>query len=294
LEFSILSDTNFESVLPPDALELAEAIATRNVWEAEISSKITAGLQGEVYVPASQEILRDMYIGRTAFNLARISAPEMVVSTADAIDTISSKQYEKIAKEASRHIDDEEFIVTPKSVRGVAHTFTTELQSSSGLTDEGIAKLFARTLKSAREVARERGVTVASVYIDDDLYFEAERREFALEEAAELFATFVEAFSGKVFAKAFSSELGSLVPQSELDELTPDELEELKQEFVTDPEVIRQYTELAELQKETFRQTFTFVLAKIYGLDSLQSLSSKLRLAIMPRRPLVKEVFDTL
>lgn len=287
-----MSEANTGNVLPDEALALANAMALRAGQSQVIAEQILAGLQGVSYEAKTPEELRGAHLGRTVLFLAKVESPDATISWGELVDaTNANGGYEKTAQGISEDAGAE---VRAEGIRGLVHAVAGEIRDNSGQTDEKMTKDFAKTLASAREVAADHGTDVANVYATDDLYYEASRRAFEPSEMADELSRIIDSFSGDMLSKVLVQQLENMLPKEMLDQVSQEELAEMAVEMQLDPQVQAGMAESVELFKEAMRQSGTFLFTRTYGVGAIHDLSTAHKLALMPRKPLVAEVFDTL
>lgn len=85
-----------------------------------------------------------------------------------------------------------------------------------------------------------------------------------------------------------------MIPKFMLELVEPDELAEMVEEMKLNPDFQADMSNRAELLKESMRQTGVYLFVKTYGYEALNELPVSHKLTLMPRKPLVPEVFDAL
>lgn len=278
-----------EGGLPEESLAIADAMALRAGRIGAISEQILAALQGIEYEPKTPEEMRREHIGRTVLYMARIDDPTAPISWTELADAQHANGgYEQLA--AGVEVDG--MHPEAEGVRGLIHATIKEVQEGAGMSDEKSAQDFAKTLASARQVAKDHDTDVVTVYDSDELYFEASRRAFPIDETVDELSHAIDTVSGEMLNKVIVQQLENMLPKEFLEELDPEQLAKISAGMQLNAEVQAGLAQRAELLKESIRQTATYLITRIYGLDALNTLSTAQKLTLMPRKPLVSVVFD--
>lgn len=285
-----MTEASRGEIQPEEALALASAMALRTGELATLEEQVLAGLQGVEYKAPSPEQLQKAHLGRMVLYLAKVESPAAPISWVETLDAAQGDGgYAETAEEWG---EGEDADVKAESVRSVLHAWVGELQDSSGVSDEKLTKDFARTLDAAKKVAEEYDTDVATVYATDGLYFETCRRAFTAEETADDISRVADTISEDMFNKVMLQQLKNILPEEILAESNPQELAELAAEMQLNSKFQAGISEFAELYEETVRQSGLYMFIRIYGIDALKDLSTHHQSALMPRKPLVAEVFD--
>lgn len=276
--------------LPEESLAIANAMALRSGRMQAISEQIAASLQGIEYEPKTPEEMRAANIGRTVLYMAQIDDPSAPLKLTDITDAQhAGGGYERLADGV---VISDDFNPEAEDVKGLFHAIADEIGEGAGLNSEKLATDFAKTLTSARQVAREHGTDVATVYDNDELYYEANRRAFSLSEAVTDFSDAIEAISGEMFNKVAVQQLENLIPKEQLNQLSAEALAEISASIQLNPQIQANFFQQAELSKETLRQYGIYVIARTYGPRALSDIPMSQVRVITPRKSLAPEVFD--
>lgn len=282
-------------VSPEDSLALAEAIALRSGQHAAIAEQILAGLQGVPYEAKTPEELRRTQMGRTALYLAKVESPEALITWDEMTASVAAgEDYSAMAEKFSADLDMPGVEIGAGDVRDAILGAAGSISKEAGVTDEKMTESFAKTLNAAREVAAENDVSVATVYNSDKLYYEAYRRAFTPNENVSILSDIIDGVSAEMMQDSLLRQLETFLPNELIEELEPGEFEILLATLQLNPEFRATMEQNAELFKESMRQAGTYNFIRTYGEEALSGLSTSQKLTIMPRMPLVPEVFDTL
>lgn len=276
---------------PEEALALAEAMAYRSLLTNQISAQIKASLSGEMHVPDPEEVQRAELVGRSAMLLAQIENPATTYTAEERVDAkMGSAGYRHHAQTMNEATPNEIELDEQNTRASIIRTIE-EIQRGNGYSDADIADEFARRLAAAREVATLHDTDVASVYSQDDLYFEAERRAFTPEEDGHKIATIIDGLSDDVILNSVIRSLELLLPEEILEEATAEELAELSMELQLDPGIRELMAGQVEFSREVLRQTCAYFFVKTYGPGAFAKLPVEQLFVVQPRLPLVPEIF---
>ena len=255
-----MSESYVGGVPPSEALALANAIALRDGLSGAVGEQTLAWMAGEPYEPRTPDELREGQIGRTVLYLANVDGSEATVNLSQLIEA----------------------------------TYGVSVPSDSEADDEKHAQDFAKTLAMARVVAAERGVTVAAVYENDELYYETLRRVSTPAEMAEDISTKIDNLSGELWAAELARRLESTKSKAELDGMSPEEVEAQLAAVYVNSQVHGEISRFVDLFNEAVRQAGLYHFLKTYGLEGLTQLTnSRHRDALSPRQPLTPGLFES-
>ncbi len=269
-----------------EAMALVSAIAQREVNGDIIRRQIKAELEGVDYEPLDQEALRVSYLGQTAMYLAKVSVEDAPISIIEALGAASPQFFAEASSKAGEIIGEE---VDADAFRDTAHEAIKEAQANSGNTDEELTERFARTLSSVRAVAAKHGVDAATVY-GGELYYEALRQEFSLEEIADRAVRNIDAIDPEVALNAVIRNLDKLLPPALTEGMTEEDMTELVVQLQTNPMVRALMAENLEISKEVSRQHNVYLFDRVFGPNAIASLPLEAQSILTPHQPLVSIV----
>lgn len=272
-----------------ETLAIADAMAMRQGKITAISEKIMASLQGMPYQPKTQEQIRRTHIGKQISLMARIEQPDVKVKLEELIDADNKDSgYAELAEILSNDVIE----VNAEHIRNFAQSVVQEIKTSMGDIDEKMTRDFANGLKIAREIAAERNVTVAEVYLNDELYYETLRRCTPFEEAVETYCKLLETFSDDMFNRLIVTQMQNVLPKEMLEMISPEELSEMMFEMQLDPDMQAMLSQQVETAREGMRQVSEFTLTATYGDDALDRVTAEQRELLAPRQGRVPDHVD--
>jgi hypothetical protein len=273
-------------ILPEETLAIATAMADRYAKVLVVTEKIAAAVQGVPYEEESPEEQRATHLGRSALLLLRVENPSRVVTIEQLMDANESN-YKKVADELSER---EGLTFEAEGVKEFNHAITRELQAGSGIDNDRMTEDFIKQFEASKAVAEEQGVDVASVYADDDLYYEAARRANTPEETAGDMLAIINAANGEMMSKIAVQMLNSMLPKEALEEISQEEIDEMSLEMQLDPAFQQATAVQAGLMQEVLRQAFLYQLIRTYGYNAVNELSPAHKEGVLPKQPLAEEV----
>lgn len=267
---------------PGEALELAHAIAFRSGQLTLVSSQIAARLQGHEYKEPSPEELQETHLGRTVLYLAQVQDPDRPFEWPQYL-AVGNQQVEQ---SAGRPVD---AATDRTSDDALSLSLFDEYREASGETEERLGRDFKNILMAARAVAAERQVPIASVYTEDEYYYEARRRISTPERMAHTICRQVEGMSPEVMTRFLLKNLATIAADDELDAT---KLDELALAIQLDPITQNAIANSTDTFQEVVRQRGVYMFSRIFGADALADLPEAQRQIIMPRHPLTVDVFN--
>lgn len=269
-----------------ETLAIADAMAVRNGKLVAAASYIAASLQGVTLPEKTSKEMREEHMVRQIMLIPRVEQPDKIFKIEEMLD---DSQYEKaISKYAEMFGED----IDVGRIKEVSQAFVGTLKSSIGNIDEMAAKEFAATLSAARDVAAEHNVTVADVYLTDELYFDASRRAVSLEKTAQQICKMTEAYSEEMFIQLMVTQFQNMMPQEMIDNITPEELNEFVMEMQLDPSMQAMLKQQVEVAKEAVRQFGVYMLSITYGDNALDRLPIEQQDILTPRMSRVPDYVD--
>lgn len=268
---------------PETTITVVRAIATREMAEAEITGRITQEITGEQ--PESSRSLED-HMGKTVLQMIMLADESIPQSVRDSGVSRESggRRIVRELRENGLDVDDES-----------AEQFQALVDAGpndSGTLDDFLDEIFAGQLKAARGLAEREGVSVADVYADDKLFYQANRNNLSSpEEDAAKRIEIMKAVSvqqANILKLAFL-DLISSTPQ---DDISQEYMNDLAFSFQLDTEVQNQLSENAEITKEVIRQTSIYWLALTWGQDVIEKLPAEQQEALRPTRTLAPTVAE--
>lgn len=269
---------NFEA-----ALDLANAIAERELEEALLQQRIAAELAEGSFDSPSPEIRTSAKLGRTALILARLQGPLHAFYIDEFADSLQDDHLQ-LAAELNEQTG---FSIEAESLRDLFHQFVRLHYERSGVTEAETAQLTSQ-LKKAHVVAEEWAVPLARVYSVDSLYQEFMRRMGTPDEFANWHVDFLSRIS--------EDELNSVALELRaIDELDIDRLAAIGlEEPPLHPGIQAMTANYADYLKECVRQTFLCEFTMIWGAAAFHALPVQFRALLTPQRPLVPTVVTKL
>lgn len=281
---------NWDDVFSGEVLATATAIADRAARSSEVALKITAELQGLPYEAEPAEVQRAAHLGRCAVMLLKVENPDRLVTITEMMDAIRGGiGYQKQADDLSAEFGEAVDVAT---VREVNHSAVGIFQAEAGVSDEFMRDEFAKQLAACKEVAEEHGVDVASVYSDDELYYEASRRTDSPQESADLSCRLIKSVSESFFTNIALQNIDRIIPADMRDEFTTEEINEMMLEMQLDPELTARADAHAGLHQEVIRQSLFYSFVRTYGLIEIDRLSDEQKDILLPKRPLARVLVD--
>jgi len=277
-----------DMIFSDELLATADAMAWRQGLTLERLEHVAAVLAGGEYAARDEETKRKQAVGRTALMLVRVEKPDTTFTTEELVDSLhDSSECERAAAELS----DDEFRVTGKQFREANIKMTDDMLNQMGVGEKERTEDFAKSYGHAKALAEERGVTVADVYRDDELYYEADRLAYPAEEAAKRAIKAFNAFNAEVFKNSMVQMFDQMMPAELRADISEDELNELIMEFQLDDSFNQMLDAQLEPLKEAMRQVVTYEFIKAYGSDTFFALPQEQLDIIRPQQPWVREVF---
>jgi hypothetical protein len=275
--------------LPPfevgEALELANAIAYRAGQLSMVTSQIAAGLHGEKYVAPTPDELRRAHLNRAVLYLAQVEDPGRPSTWAQELAAIHVDGAEADAVAEAGSTD---------NAKSLTEALFLEFQNASGETDEKIAADFQKLLTASREVAAEYGVPTASVYTNDELYYQAGRRATTPESAAQTICGQLDGLSPETMTKFLLKNLDVILPEELRGKLGSDELRDLALALQLDHQTQTNIAKSTEVLKEVVRQRGVYLFSRVHGTEALFGLPEAQRQAVMPQRSFMLDLFNRL
>lgn len=271
-----------------EAMALANAIAQREIDASTTARQISAELKDTEYEPADEEVLRAAYLGQTAMYLAKVTVEDAPISATETFKAANPEFFVEVADKLAPILGKE---VNLADLQDVTFILLREKQEITGATDEELTKRFARTLSSARAVAADRGVDVATVYSTDKFYYEALGREFSLAEMADRAVKALDAISLDAGVNAIIRNMEKLMPPAIMEMMSEEELVALlMEELQTNSEIRSVLEEQFEISREISRQTNIYLFDRVFGPGALARLPLETQSVLTPHKPLVSIV----
>lgn len=246
-----------------EMMNLASAIAARELQEMDYVRGMT-GIGIKPSDPAHQDKL---LIDGTIRNLLRIQYPDDGGYLVQLVDQEMEATYVDIAQEVYFRTGKR---MSVEAARDMVRDRAIMMMNDVGQTEEQSAKDFAKLLSGSQIVAALYGVPVAEVYKTDELFAEAHRTMYSIDE----------------FAMRFIDQLSMFTVQS----MTQIKLQDFKLSSTPDPredEYVQKISQNAEfrdsivktvLEKRSIVQnTARAYLERIWGYDAMMKLPDKIK-----------------
>lgn len=275
--------------LSDETLAIATAMTERNIAAGQEVQRILATLSGAPFTAVSDEAKRASQISETAHILRQVDDPSFVIQTGDQI--VAAVSSEEITERAARY--SEQFgLDAEASAAALKRAYRdtgNKVDEQSETRQDGGAAMLARQLNAAREVASEQGVTTATVFEQDDLYFEAARRSTTPGEFIAEQLDLIKSLSADILKGILITFIAEAKPQ-QFEGLSADEMTEVLIELDLSAGMQTLVESLVGNAQEAVRQLFVIRAARRWGADVLQLLALEGAAGLVPTRPLVPEV----
>lgn len=285
-----LNPENLNDILPEQAIATAVAIAERSAQAEALNERVAAEILGVPYVEAPAEVRRAAHLGRSTLMLAQLENPGKTLTLQALIEANSNSGYAYYAYKAEVLSAQHNVPVDTGTVKGLEAAAIKELQAEPSASDDRINENFARQLTASKRVAEAHNVELATVYTDDDLYYEASREAYTPEEAVEQTQSLLNALSTGMMNKITLQTLDRILPQDLRDEMTQDDLAALGLELQLNPALQAIIAAQTSSVQEITRQTFLYTFVKTYGYDAINRLSDEQRENLLPKMPLATDL----
>ena len=276
---------------PEDALATAVAMADRSTRSQIIAECITAEINGVEPPVADLESRRAGHLGHATLMLLQLEDPSRQLMLSEYFDAKGTARHDKhtkkLAEETGLYVDSS---LLKENEKILATTF----QAQTGISDEYLTAEFAKDLAAAQEVATEAGTDLATVYIDDELYYAAQRKVDSPDSHVDATEKLLNGISESIMEKALLQVLDSALPAGLLNDLTPEDIAEIALEIQLDETFQSEMSAQVATVREGARQFLLYSFIRTFGYEAINQLDERQQEIILPKMKLAKTVADLL
>lgn len=255
-------------------LELATAIADRELYEYELVQKMTGGISGTQPNLLPLEVRRSIAVTKTVTAIKRIEDPTYRPTFDELMQEVDFTTVERAVKRANEETgEDIEF----EPVMGAVTAMIKNLLDDAGQDAAKNAEQFGRTFGMAKVVAEERGVGVADVYRDDAMYIEVFGRAQTPAEYAGDALSIADAFSERLMGGFLLQLVEVILPADVREDISDEEMQEMLVELKAEPEMQEGLREAVAVAQAGMKQMAIAQVIRIWGMDALRALPQEIQ-----------------
>ncbi len=256
-----------------ELLHIASAVAERQLQDMEAAQSIASEITGQPAPEVPLELRHKLVTATAAMNITRLETPEACISFETGLDAVMEGSYGLLAD-----MDSADGEAIPESqIRQFMINFGNTMLNEMGVKEETTSGIFAKTFMAAKVIAEQKGVGVAQVYQDEELYSETFRQAYTLVEFATQQLAMMDGISEKTMGSLFVHMLSIIIPEEEQAEMDEEEMAEMIAELQLDTEVQTALTEATELGLKVARHVAVSQIIRFWGSDSLRDLPKEIK-----------------
>lgn len=251
--------TEREKTIESEPISLARAIATRIWVEQERKGIEVAAYNGEEF-PAIIQAERDARISVTTNSIRTMLSDPKSSTTADIY---GFPIYENVRKSLSdTNLED----ITEEHLDLISTTTTSQFLESIQRFGDATTTGQIQSLPKAAELAREKGVGVATVYLDENLYCELVRRSMTPQAMANLITSAVPLVDVAAMVKEMANVMFKAF------NIPEEEAEELYKNMLSDPDFIKDFDDVKLKNKNLTDHIVRLDITRFWGPEVCESL----------------------
>lgn len=258
-----------------EILQIAEAIADRELREAQVVQNLMAANTGEEAELLPDNMRQKILVARTALLIQQIENPTTKLSIDETIDVLlSNGSCDTLAAKVSEGSGEE---VSGEQVKDLIKGFSKRVLDEAGIDDAKSTELFVKTFEAAKQVAAERKCSIADVYREEELFIEIYKKAYTPEEFVTQQIKASDAISEKTINALLVHMVETLVPADMREEMSDEEMAELLTEMQLDPDIQKSITQAAEMGQTAAKSMAASYVIRIWGSETLHNLPTDMQ-----------------
>jgi hypothetical protein len=181
--------------------------------------------------------------------------------------------------------------VNPEHIRQVEEASVRIMEQTSKANSEYYTDQYAKRIKAAKAIAKERGIDVATVFLDDELYYEALRSFSDLDLDVEVAESAISTASTDLITQVLLQTYQNQIPEDLRDQVTQEDLDEIALRIQFDSGLREHLRPFGELMQESTRQGVLYEFIRTFGYSEVEKVLTNHEI-LRPTRPLASVVAE--